>query len=111
MRSDGTMWSTDMNSFNHYAYGAVAAWMYEMVAGIKIDEKNPAFENIILESVADNRLDWAEASIETKYGTVSSKWKRENEKINYEFNIPSRAILKLDGKEITLKKGNYHFTV
>lgn len=39
MRSDGTMWSTDMNSFNHYAYGAVAAWMYEMVAGIKIDEK------------------------------------------------------------------------
>ena len=111
MKLDGTMWNADMNSFNHYAYGSVASWMYETIAGIRTDEKNPGFENIILAPITDSRLDWAEASIETKFGPVRSKWSRENERINYEFEIPSKAVLKLDGKEITLNKGTHRFTI
>ena len=34
MKDDGSMWSADMNSFNHYAYGAIGEWMYRAMAGI-----------------------------------------------------------------------------
>jgi alpha-L-rhamnosidase len=37
LKEDGSMWSSDMNSFNHYAYGAVGDWLFGVSAGI-----NPA---------------------------------------------------------------------
>ena len=38
IKPDGTMWSPGMNSFNHYAYGAIGEWMYRVMAGIETDE-------------------------------------------------------------------------
>lgn len=84
----GEMWSADMNSFNHYAYGAVGDWMYEVMAGIKIDESRPAFENIIFQPITDERLDYVKASVETKKGVVSACWERNNGKITYTFQVP-----------------------
>ena len=78
VREDGTMWSTTMNSFNHYAYGSVADWLYEKAAGIRIDENSPAFEHIIFAPVTDERLDYVKASIESRNGEVKASWKREN---------------------------------
>jgi len=109
MKADGSMWSENMNSFNHYAYGAVASWLYETVAGIRIDEQNPGFETVILCPKPDRRLEWAEASVETKYGTVISKWQYHGESVTYEFTVPNKAILRLGGQEIYLEKGKYHF--
>ena len=40
---NGDFWSTDMNSFNHYAYGSVADWVYEKAAGIRPLEEYPGF--------------------------------------------------------------------
>lgn len=37
IKSDGLLWSDDMNSFNHYAYGAIGDWMYRKVAGLDMD--------------------------------------------------------------------------
>ena len=111
MKADGTMWSTKMNSFNHYAYGSVGAWMYENVAGIRIDEDKPGFENVILCPLVSEKLEWAEASIDTKFGTVHSKWYRENGKIVYEFDVPNTAVLKIGNKEERiLSKGSYKFS-
>ena len=107
MKADGTMWSTDMNSFNHYAYGAVASWMYENVAGIRIDEDKPGFENVTLCPIVTDKLEWAEASIDTKFGVVRSKWYRENGKIIYEFDVPNTAVLKIENEERTLSKGRH----
>ena len=109
MKADGSMWSDDMNSFNHYAYGAVASWLYETVAGIRIDEHSPGFENVILSPKPDRRLEWAEASIETKYGTVTSKWRYSGDTVEYEFTVPNKAILRLDGKDIYLENGKHSF--
>ena len=110
IRADGTMWSVKMNSFNHYAYGAVAAWMYETIAGIRIDEDKPGFENVILCPKTTEKLDWAEASIDTAYGIVRSKWYRENGRTVYEFDVPNTATLKLPGEaEKILAKGSYRF--
>ncbi|MBQ4110643.1 MAG: family 78 glycoside hydrolase catalytic domain [Clostridia bacterium] len=86
---NGKLWSPDMNSFNHYAYGCVADWMYEVVAGIRIDENNPAFNNIIFHPVPDERLDFANGSVETKNGIVKSEWKREGNNVNFRFTVPS----------------------
>ncbi len=109
LKADGSMWSAEMNSFNHYAYGSVASWMYEVVAGIRIDESAPGFENVILKPLVDSRLSFAEASVDTTYGRVYSRWEFVNGKINYEFKVPNKATLYLDGKIIHLEKGEYIF--
>ena len=110
MKADGTMWSTDMNSFNHYAYGSVASWMYENVAGIRIDEEKPGFENVILCPLVTEKLEWAEASIDTKFGTVRSKWYKEGGKTVYEFDVANTATLILPKSgEKQLSKGSYRF--
>lgn len=110
LREDGSLWSSDMNSFNHYSHGSVCDFMFEVVSGIKADEKAPGFENVILAPKPDKRMKWAEASFDTKYGTVKSKWLYKNDSIEYEFNVPNTATLILDGKEQKLEKGEYKFT-
>lgn len=109
MRDDGQMWSKAMNSFNHYSFGAVASWMYEVVAGINVDESHPGFENVILKPEPDELLDFAEASIDTRYGRVSSKWYRKNGVVKYEFTVPNRATLFLNGEKYELSAGEYKF--
>lgn len=88
IKPDGTMWSADMNSFNHYAYGAVADWMYGTAAGINADPERPGFEHIIFRPVTDERLNFVRASIDTRRGTVKSEWRRENGGIRYIFTVP-----------------------
>ena len=111
MREDGTLWSTDMNSFNHYSYGCVCDWMFDTIAGIGVDEEHPGFENVILAPRPDKRLEWVKATFDTKYGTVSSAWKYNGDSIDYEFTVPNKATLILDGKTRNLEKGEYKFTV
>lgn len=107
MREDGTMWSDSMNSFNHYAYGSVADWLYGDAAGIKIDEAKPGFEHIIFAPLTDDRLDYVKASIESRHGAVKSEWKRENGKITYLFTVPEdcTATVMIDGKETEINAG------
>lgn len=84
----GELWSANMNSFNHYAYGAVADWMYEVMAGIRIDEANPGFEHIIFAPITDKRLDHVSASVDTRNGLVSASWERKGTGITYTFVVP-----------------------
>lgn len=111
VREDGTMWSTAMNSFNHYAYGCSADWLYGDAAGIKIDEKNPAFKHIIFAPLTDDRLTYVKASIESRYGTVASYWKTENGKTEYEFTVPEgcTATVILGGKKTEIGEGTHKF--
>lgn len=107
MREDGTMWSTSMNSFNHYAYGSVADWLYGDAAGIKIDESKPAFEHIIFAPLTDGRLTYVKAAIESRRGLVKSEWKTENGKTTYTFTVPegATATVILGGKETEIGSG------
>lgn len=111
MREDGSMWSTSMNSFNHYAYGSVADWLYGDAAGIKIDESKPAFEHIIFAPVTDDRLSFVKASIESRCGTVSSQWTKINDCIEYTFIVPQgcTATVIIDGKETEIAAGKHEF--
>lgn len=107
---NGKLWADDMNSFNHYAYGAVCDWLYETVAGIRVDEENPAFENVIFSPIPDRRLGWAEASVHTCYGEAYSKWSLCGDQIVYECTVPNWGTLILNGETKILEKGTYQFT-
>lgn len=86
LKPDGTMWSPDMNSFNHYAYGAVADFLYGCLCGIEPLE--PGFRRIRIQPLTDPRLDWVEASIHTRYGKVFSSWKKDGEEWVYSVVLP-----------------------
>ena len=79
IKDDGRMWSADMNSFNHYAYGSIGEWLYRYVAGIRADEERPGFQAIHIEPQPGPGLDWVEASVETMYGKVVSSWTRQEQ--------------------------------
>lgn len=89
IKEDGSFWSKDMNSFNHYAYGAIGDWMYRTAAGIQTVEEAPGYKRIVIAPQPGEGLTWAEGSMETLYGTVRSKWsKTENGAFTLDVTIP-----------------------
>ena len=105
----GEFWSKDMNSFNHYAYGSVADWVYGVACGIQTVEKKPGFEEIVISPKPTKKLNHLSARIDTKHGTVSSAWFKEGDSFRYEITIPTKASVIIDGKEYKLTKGSYVF--
>ena len=105
----GEFWSKDMNSFNHYAYGSVADWVYGVACGIKTVDEKPGFEEVIIAPKPTKKLKWLSAKIETRKGTVSSAWFNEGDKFRYEITTPSKATIIIDGKEFCVEKGSYVF--
>ena len=85
------MGPSGMNSFNHYAYGAVCAWIWETVAGIAADTASPGFRHIIMKPVPDKRLGHVEAEFKSAAGLIKSEWKYENDKWLWNFTIPEGA--------------------
>ena len=81
----------EMNSFNHYAYGAVLAWMYRTMAGIAADPEHPGFENILMSPVPDRRVGSVFAEYRTPRGLVRSAWRYEGGEWVWEFAIPDGA--------------------
>jgi alpha-L-rhamnosidase len=89
-----------MNSFNHYSFGAVTAWMYETILGIKPEEENPAFKSFVLQPVPDpsGQMLWAKGYFNTVYGQIVSAWQwQDEEKKLCEFivKIPSNTEAKI----------------
>ncbi len=70
--------STEMNSFNHYAYGSIGAWLYNTVAGIEIDPAQPAYKHAILRPQPGGGLTSASGAIDTPYGELRSEWTLED---------------------------------
>ena len=66
----------NMNSFNHYAYGAIGEWLYATVGGIDLAE--PGFRKIRFAPVPGGDITWARASLATRHGTASIEWKRDH---------------------------------
>lgn len=80
-----------MNSFNHYAYGAVLAWMYKDMAGIAADPKAPGFKNIVMAPKPDRRMGFVKAKYNSAAGLVESAWRYEGDIWIWTFSIPEGA--------------------
>ena len=94
-----------MNSFNHYAYGAVAEWLFRYVAGINPDEANPGFKHILLNPSPDFRkirpqgqeqITQVAATYNSYYGKIRSTWEiATNGNVKYDFSIPANTTATL----------------
>ncbi len=90
-KPDGTFQSVGMNSFNHYAYGAIGEWLYNYVAGIQIDVDNPGYKHFILAPHPGGGLTFARANYKSIYGEITSDWKIENNTLIYVVDIPANT--------------------
>ena len=91
IKPDGTFQDPHMNSFNHYAYGAIGEWMYRVVAGIGIDESRPGYKHILITPRPGGNLNDAKASVDSIYGEVGAGWEIANGKIRLHVQIPPNA--------------------
>lgn len=81
----------NMNSFNHYAYGAIGQWLYKDVAGLWHDEAAPGYKNIIFAPNITPKMSFASATNNTPYGVASSSWKQTDGVIEWNVVIPPNA--------------------
>ena len=109
IKPNGDIWPVSMNSYNHYAYGAVGDWMYGVMAGINTVEEAPGFAEIHFAPVPDDRVDWFKAEIDTVHGKVSSRWWHEEGKVHYEIVTPVDSTAVIEGKEYNLSAGKHIF--
>ncbi len=84
-----------MNSFNHYAYGAVLAWIYKTAAGIAADPSAPGFTRIVMKPVPDRRLGFVDAEYVTPKGLAKSAWRYEGKKWIWDFTVPEGSTAKV----------------
>lgn len=141
IKPDGSFQTPGMNSYNHYAYGAIGDWMYRVMVGLDTYEDGVGYKHIKIKPHLGGGFTNASASLETYYGKLASSWKIEPGRILMDVDIPAnttatvfvpaleasqitdgtQAISSLkeikigeakDGYlELTLGSGQYHFTV
>ncbi|RPJ81648.1 MAG: alpha-L-rhamnosidase, partial [Acidobacteria bacterium] len=96
-KPDGSFQDKGMNSFNHYAYGAIGDWMYRVMAGIELDPAAPGYKHILVQPQPGGGFTSAKASHETMYGKVSSAWSLKDGNFELAVQIPAntRATVRL----------------
>jgi len=101
-KPDGSFQDVGMNSFNHYAYGAIGDWMYRVVAGLEIDEQAPGYKHIVMAPQPGGGLSSAKASIDSMYGKVESGWEIDDKQITVKVDVPvnTRATVRLPGTKL-----------
>ncbi len=124
-----------MNSFNHYAYGAVGQWMAERVAGLAPDPRQPGYRHFYIQPQPGTPLTRARAEYRTPYGLAVSGWKKGADGLTIEATVPPNTtatlvvpteggmptviesgqrqelIQRKDRFELSLTPGHYNFTV
>ncbi len=138
-KPDGTFQDVGMNSFNHYAYGAIGEWLYKHVAGLDLDPQNPGYKHIVFAPHPGGELTKATAEFKSMYGLIKSAWNLNQSQFSYEVIVPAnttatvslpnadmvkvllndlpleqskgcKAEQKGDGTLVQLGSGSYHFS-
>ena len=107
-----------MNSFNHYAYGAINQFMVERIAGLAPDSQKAGYKHFYIQPTPGEPLTWAKAEYQTPYGKASSGWKMTSKGLKIDAVVPTNTtatlivpeevgndpILKESGKKCSLTK-------
>ena len=99
-----------MNSFNHYAYGAIGAWLYQWVAGIELDDSIDGYKRFKLQPHVGGKLTHAKAHLDTLHGRIESEWELDNGTFKYRFVVPPNTSAKVslpDGSGFESVAGKY----
>ncbi|MCX6239860.1 MAG: family 78 glycoside hydrolase catalytic domain [Bacteroidia bacterium] len=95
IKPDGTFQDAGMNSFNHYAYGAVGNWMYTTVAGLQINPLKPGYKEFVVNPTLTDQLSFAKVSHFSMYGKIVSGWKTDGNKVILEVEVPANTLAKV----------------
>ncbi len=100
---DQMMGDPSMNSYNHYAYGAVAEWLYRYAAGIDESTEDPGFHRIVLHPQFDASLGEVKATYDSPYGAITSNWKVDGPTTTWDVVVPpnTKALLDFPGDVTT----------
>jgi alpha-L-rhamnosidase len=90
-KPDSTFETPGMNSFNHYAYGAIGDWMYRKMVGIDTYEDGVGYKHIKIKPHIGGDFTFASASLDTYYGKVSNSWKIEKDSLLMDLEIPANT--------------------
>ena len=90
-------------SLNHFAFGSIGSWLYQVVAGIEIDPKNPGYRHFFIQPLPGGGLTYVNASYQSVFGEIVSTWRIENEKIQLNIRVPANtsATVKLAQAKIS----------
>jgi alpha-L-rhamnosidase len=88
---DGKAFDPTMNSYNHYAYGAVCQWLFESVAGFRPDPEQPAFSHILFEPTIIPALSPVSAHHDSAAGRIAAGWTVDGDTVAYEVTVPDGA--------------------
>ncbi len=110
IRKDGSFWSSDMNSYNHYAYGSVFDWIFGSCVGIRVLEDGAGYRHISIKPLPDKRMGFVKASLETRLGHLESSWYYKGEEVCFEFTVPEGCLAEIelpDGLTQSVRGGRY----
>jgi alpha-L-rhamnosidase len=85
-----------MNSYNHYAYGAVADWIYRYAAGVDASPLDAGFHTVVLHPVFDARLSPMEFTYQSLYGEIRSSWTVKGKAAEWSIVIPANTTGRLE---------------
>ena len=105
IKPDGSFQTANMNSFNHYAYGAVVDWIYSVAGGITPLE--PGFSKVQIKPHPDPRLGWL--SVQIRNNLIISKWEYIGNQIRYDITTDVPAEIIIQGKTYDVNAGKYCF--
>jgi alpha-L-rhamnosidase len=91
LKPDSSFQTPGMNSFNHYAYGAIGDWMYRVISGIDTYENSPGYKKIKIKPVIGGGFTEASGNYQTPYGQVSSHWKLNGRQLQFDVDIPANT--------------------
>jgi len=91
IKANGAFQDAGMNSFNHYAYGAIGEWLYRVVAGLEIDPAQPGYKHILIQPQPGGNLTYARASLQSRYGQIESAWKIAGGRFSLAIDIPANT--------------------
>ena len=80
-----------MNSYNHYAYGAVADWIYRYAAGVDTTQTGAGFHTIVLHPVFDAQLGSVSFDYDSTYGPIHSDWKIAGNAATWHVTLPANT--------------------
>ncbi|MDT0614057.1 alpha-L-rhamnosidase [Streptomyces lancefieldiae] len=107
IQPDGSFGPVDMNSFNHYAYGAVADWMHQNIGGVRIND--PGYRSSVIEPRIGGGLSAGEGRLRTVYGLLSSAWKVADDGLTMKVTVPvnttARVVVPSDHRYAVKESG------
>jgi len=103
IKPDGSFQAASMNSFNHYAYGAIGDWMYRQMAGLDTEPDAPGYKTLRIEPRPGGGFTQASARLQTLFGPAASSWTIKDHTFMLQVEIPANttAALFLPTEEVS----------